>query len=134
VLLTFIWSFLSSKLLTEHAANALLGPVMAVTGATKDATSIRRDIVETKIAQHKLSEVENLVSKASLDDVKDYDPKTRKIIAMASNAGGMGRAAGSQVWILKNLIREMNRRQRRERLAWIGLLRLHLGPPSVLAG
>jgi serine/threonine-protein kinase len=78
-----LWSWLcnlASKIPTS-AIGAITGPAKELSGAAKDITSVRRDLVETQIAKKKLEEYESQVQRANFDDVKEYDPKTRHIIA-----------------------------------------------------
>jgi hypothetical protein len=51
-----------------------------MSGTAKDVTGVRRDLVETKLAQLRVEEHESLIQKATVEDVKKYDPKTRRVI------------------------------------------------------
>jgi|SRR5580704_10618763 hypothetical protein len=75
------WSFL-----VNFGAKAVTGPVKDLSGAAKDATGIRKDLVETKLAQLKLESEESLIQRATLDDVKEYDPKRKRIFAVISKS------------------------------------------------
>src|SRR5258708_9543813 len=61
--------------LTASAIKNTTGAAKDVSGTVKDATGIRKDIVETKLAERKLEREESPIQLASLDDVKEFDPK-----------------------------------------------------------
>jgi len=54
-----------------------------MSGTAKDVTGVRRDLVETKLAQLRVEEHESLIQKATVEDVKKYDPKTRRVMRAA---------------------------------------------------
>lgn len=78
-----LWEWLVGVVskLSVPVLRAVTGPAKELSGTVKDLTSVRRDLVETKVAQKKLDEYEDQIQKASLDDVTSFDPKTRRIIA-----------------------------------------------------
>ena|SRR5215831_6009828 len=63
------------KVITDSEVKVITGPVKDLSGTAKDVTGIRRDLVETKLAEKKLEEQNNLIHRATLDDIKVYDPK-----------------------------------------------------------
>jgi|ERR1022692_562273 hypothetical protein len=64
-------------------AEAVTKPVKDITGAAKDVVGIRKDLVETQLAERRLKNEESLILKATLEDVKEFDQKTRKILDKA---------------------------------------------------
>ncbi|MCU1300691.1 MAG: hypothetical protein JWQ87_975 [Candidatus Sulfotelmatobacter sp.] len=49
-------------------------------------TGIRRDIVETKLADKRLQEQESLIEKPTWDEIKKLDPRIQTIIRSAEKA------------------------------------------------
>ncbi len=83
-------SFLFAKLLslfTGGTAKAVTGPLKDGTGMVKDITGIRKDRVDTEIAEMNLADKRSLITKASLDDVREYDPKYKRIRARTHDHG-----------------------------------------------
>jgi len=56
-----------------------LSVVKDATGSVKDVTGIRRDIVETKIAEKELADSERRIVQPSQEEIETYDPTTRKL-------------------------------------------------------
>lgn len=63
-------------------AEAVTKPVKDITGAAKDVVDIRKDLVETRLAEKRLENEERLIHKATLEDVKRYDSKTRNLLIL----------------------------------------------------
>jgi hypothetical protein len=63
----------------------LTGAAKDTSGVIKDATGIRKDIVDTQLAHKKLEEYESRITPATLDDVKRYDLRTRRILEAAED-------------------------------------------------
>jgi hypothetical protein len=84
-------------------AEAVTGPVKAVTGAAKNVVDIRKSVVETRLAERRLEHEESLIQRATLDDVKQYDPKTQRLVSavkiyiLSSIAGGTGSGVGLDI-------------------------------------
>ena len=74
------------KALTDIGAKAITGPAKDISGTAKDVTGIRKDLAQTKLAQVKVKEHESLIQKATLEDVKDYDDKTRRVVKAATSS------------------------------------------------
>ena len=70
-----------AQFIATNGAHGITGPVKDVSGAVKDVTGIRKDLVETKLAENKLRTEESLIQKATLEDVKLYDPRTRALLS-----------------------------------------------------
>ena len=67
------------RVITDLATKAVTDAVKDASGIAKDVTGIRRDLVETKLAQYKVEDHESLIQKATLDDVKEYDNTFRSL-------------------------------------------------------
>lgn len=70
---------------------------MPIFGWIRDALGIRKDYVDTKRAQLEIKKLEDaqrekLITPATLDDVKKYDPKFKKLIEKVTGEilGGTG--------------------------------------------
>src|SRR5437773_1660240 len=77
-----IRSFLTKALgvVTDTGTKAVTGVVKDVSGTAKDVVDIRKGLVETKIAQIKVEEYESQIQKATLEDVKKYDPRIKTLL------------------------------------------------------
>lgn len=63
----------------------LSGAAKDTTGIVKDVTGVRKDLVDTELANKKLAEYESRITPATIDDVKRYDSRTRKILEAADD-------------------------------------------------
>jgi Flp pilus assembly pilin Flp len=64
---------------TGGVAKSVTGPLKDGTGMAKDITGIRKDRVDTQIAELDLAEKRSLITRATLDEVKEYDRTYQKI-------------------------------------------------------
>jgi hypothetical protein len=62
---------------------AVTGPMKDVSGIAKDVTEIKKNLVERKLAEKHLTDEESLISKPTLEDVKRFDPQTKRIVRAA---------------------------------------------------
>ena len=68
--------------LTGAGAKIVTGPVKDISGTAKGVTGIRRDLVETKLAEFRVEEHERVTQRATFEDVRRYDPKAQRLIKL----------------------------------------------------
>jgi hypothetical protein len=121
------WAFSSAlKGATIAGAKAITGPVRDISGTAKDVTGIRKDLVETKLAQYKAEEYESLIQKATLDDVKKYDPKTQRLVQSVRKNEGPNLGAGPSAPLWSSF-----RAGLAALVFALGVLAYHFGGPTV---